>query len=188
VIDRIRTPALLAVAAIAVAGCGSDKKTQTSGVSTNPQAAVVGHPAPTSPSNSPSRPLPASLKDTSKRPVIPRPTGPPPTSLQVRDIVKGKGPAAKAGNALTMQYVGVSYSTGQEFDASWDRGRPFQFQLGAGMVIPGWDQGLVGIKPGGRRELVIPPDLAYGPQGRPPAIGPNETLVFIVDAVKVRGG
>jgi peptidylprolyl isomerase len=185
VIDRTRTPALLAVAAIAVAGCGSDKKTQTSGVSTNPQAAVVGHPAPTTPSRP--QPLPASLKDTSKKPVIPQPSGAPPTSLQVRDIVKGKGPAAKAGNALTMQYVGVSYSTGKQFDASWDRGQPFQFQLGAGMVIPGWDQGLVGIKAGGRRELVIPPDLAYGPQGQPPAIGPNETLIFIVDAVKVRG-
>ena len=88
----------------------------------------------------------------------------------------GNGPAAKAGDQLTVQYVGVNYADGKQFDASWDRGEPFQFQLGAGMVIPGWDQGLVGMKAGGRRELIIPPDLAYGAQGAPPDIPPNATL------------
>jgi peptidylprolyl isomerase len=83
-----------------------------------------------------------------------------------------------------VQYVGVSYSTGEQFDASWDSGQPFQFQLGAQMVIPGWDQGVAGMKKGGRRELVIPPDLAYGPQGRP-GIAPNETLVFVIDLLSV---
>ena len=83
--------------------------------------------------------------------------------------------------------MGVSWSTGQQFDSSWDRGKqPFKFKLGAGMVIPGWDQGLVGMRQGGRRELVIPPNLAYGPQGQPPSIGPNETLIFVIDLQKVK--
>jgi peptidylprolyl isomerase len=187
VIERTRVPALVAVAAIAVAGCGGGgKKKTTVDNHRTPQAAVAGATAPPTPPAQ-NQPLPASDKNTSKKPVIPRPTGTPPASLVVRDIVKGKGRPAKAGDNLTMQYVGVSWSTGQEFDASWDRGQPFKFQLGAGMVIPGWDQGLLGIKRGGRRELIIPPNLGYGPQGQPPAIGPNETLVFIVDAVKVGG-
>jgi peptidylprolyl isomerase len=186
VTPHIRVPALLAVAAVAVAGCGGGgKKTTTTDNQHHSQAAVAGSTSQPTPPPAPNQPLPASDKNTSKKPVIPRPTGTPPASLVVRDIVKGKGPAAKSGDKLTMQYVGVSWSTGQEFDASWDRGQPFKFQLGAGMVIPGWDQGLVGIKRGGRRELIIPPNLGYGPQGQPPAIGPNETLIFIVDAVKV---
>jgi peptidylprolyl isomerase len=126
--------------------------------------------------------------DTKSKPAIPAPSGDPPTELVTEDIVEGKGRAAKAGDNLTMQYVGVSWSNGQEFDASWDRGEPFVFQLGAGMVIPGWDQGLEGMKKGGRRLLAIPPELAYGPQGSPPVIGPNETLVFVVDLVKIGRG
>ena len=92
---------------------------------------------------------------------------------------------ATAGSNVTVQYVGTSFKNGRQFDASWDRGEPFSFQLGAGSVIPGWDQGVQGMKVGGRRQLVIPPDLAYGPQGSPPAIGPNETLVFVIDLVSV---
>jgi peptidylprolyl isomerase len=91
----------------------------------------------------------------------------------------------KAGQTATVDYVGVSFSTGQEFDASWDRGEPFPFPLGGGQVIQGWDQGVEGMKVGGRRELVIPPDLGYGPQGSPPAIAPNETLVFVIDLKKI---
>jgi FKBP-type peptidyl-prolyl cis-trans isomerase len=125
-------------------------------------------------------------KDRSKKPAIPAPKGDPPTSLVKKDIVKGKGKTAKAGGTVTVQYVGVSWSTGQEFDASWTSGQPFSFPLGAQRVIPGWDQGVAGMKVGGRRELVIPPDLGYGPQGSPPAIGPNETLVFVVDLEKVQ--
>ena len=101
--------------------------------------------------------------------------------------MEGKGKAAKSGDQLSMQYVGVTFADGQQFDASWDKGTPFQFQLGKGMVIKGWDQGLVGIKPGGRRELIIPAKLAYGATGRPPAIPPNSALVFIVDALSVSG-
>ena len=87
---------------------------------------------------------------------------------------------------MTVHYVGVSLANGRQFDASWDRGEPFQFQLGAGQVIPGWDEGVAGMKVGGRHQLVIPPRLAYGPQGSPSAIGPNETLVFVVDLLGVQ--
>jgi peptidylprolyl isomerase len=127
-----------------------------------------------------------SLKDTSKKPAIPKPTGPVPRTLKVHDIVKGKGQRARNGDQLTVQYVGVTFSTGEQFDASWDSGQPFSFRLGNGDVIPGWDRGLKGMRQGGRRELTIPPQLAYGSQGSPPAIGPNETLVFVIDLVGVR--
>jgi peptidylprolyl isomerase len=110
----------------------------------------------------------------------------PASQLQAVDVVEGDGPAAKNGDELTVQYVGVAQSTGQEFDASWDSGQPFTFELGAGMVIPGWDQGLEGMKVGGRRLLVIPGDLAYGPVGQSPDIGPDETLVFAVDLEKAK--
>jgi len=125
--------------------------------------------------------------DLTKKPEIPKPEGDPPTELQTEDIVEGEGPAAKAGDTVQMQYVGVSWSTGQQFDASWDSGQPFTFQLGAGGVIAGWDQGIVGMKRGGRRLLVIPPDLGYGEMGAGNgAIAPNETLVFAVDLVQIQ--
>ena len=92
---------------------------------------------------------------------------------------------AQTGDRLKVQYVGVSYSTGKQFDASWDRGEPYTFTLGAGNVISGWDQGLAGMKVGGRRELTVPPELAYGEQGRRPEIAPNATLVFVVDLLEV---
>lgn len=104
-----------------------------------------------------------------------------PAQLVTNDIVEGEGPAAKAGDNLSMQYVGVVTDTGEEFDASWDRGEPFEFELGAGNVIQGWDQGIVGMKVGGRRELIIPSDLAYGEAGSPPSIPANATLTFVVD-------
>jgi peptidylprolyl isomerase len=125
------------------------------------------------------------LTDTSRKPEIPKPTGSPPRRLKIEDIVKGKGRPAKKGDALTVQYVGVSFSTGAEFDASWDRGEPFTLTL-PGQVIDGWNQGLPGMRKGGRRKLTIPPNLGYGAQGSPPAIPPNETLVFVIDLVDLR--
>jgi len=125
------------------------------------------------------------LKDTSIKPVVPKPTGTPPRRLVKADIVRGKGPAAKPGDTVVVHYVGMHFSHGEEFDASWDGGGPFALELGAGTVIAGWDQGLVGIRAGGRRELIIPPELGYGAQGYPPDIPPNETLVFVIDAVSV---
>lgn len=109
------------------------------------------------------------------------PKGAPPKSLVTKDLEEGTGPAGKAGDVVSVNYVGVNYKTGKEFDASWSRGEPFTFTLGAGEVIPGWDQGVEGMKVGGRRELIIPPELGYGSTGSPPVIPPNETLVFVVD-------
>ncbi|MFL5833724.1 MAG: FKBP-type peptidyl-prolyl cis-trans isomerase [Solirubrobacterales bacterium] len=110
-----------------------------------------------------------------------KPSGAPPKELVTNDLEEGSGPEAKSGDTVTVQYVGVNYKTGKEFDSSWSRSEPFSFTLGAGEVIPGWDQGIEGMKVGGRRELVIPPELGYGSAGAPPAIPPNETLVFVVD-------
>jgi peptidylprolyl isomerase len=107
----------------------------------------------------------------------------PPKNLITKDLVAGNGPAAKSGSSLEMNYSLVTWSNKQKLDSSFDRGQTFPLQLGAGQVIPGWDQGLVGIMQGGRRLLIIPPDLAYGQGGN--GIQPNETLVFVVDAVKV---
>jgi len=120
------------------------------------------------------------------KPQVDVPEGPPPKQLEVRDITEGDGAEASAGDTVEVEYLGVSYSNGREFDSSWERPEPFTFQLGAGQVIPGWDQGIDGMKVGGRRELVIPPHLAYGKQGSPPAIKPNETLVFVVDLLDVQ--
>ena len=110
----------------------------------------------------------------------------PPSDLVATDITEGDGVEAKSGDTVSVHYVGVAHSTGEEFDASYNRGTPLQFRLGTGQVISGWDQGVQGMKVGGRRQLVIPPRLAYGPQGSPPAIGPNETLVFVVDLLGVQ--
>jgi peptidylprolyl isomerase len=126
------------------------------------------------------------LTDTSVKPELERPTGVPPRRLVREDIVKGKGPAAKRGDTVLVHYVGVSFSNGTEFDASWDRGQPFPVTLGEGQVIAGWEKGLLGIRKGGRRELVIPPKLGHGAAGAPPDIGPNETLVFVIDALEIR--
>ena len=167
--------AAVAIAAAAIAGCGGGGGKATT-------AEIPAGPAPSAP---PPAKASTNLKDTKAKPAIPKPKGAPPKKLVVKDIVAGKGRAAKKGDRLTMQYVGVTYADGKEFDSSWDRGQPFKFQLGKGSVIKGWDQGLVGIKPGGRRELIIPSKLAYGARGQPPSIPPNAALVFIVDALSV---
>jgi peptidylprolyl isomerase len=117
------------------------------------------------------------------KPEIDFPGGEPPENLEVTDVWEGDGAVAKAGDTVEVHYVGVAYSTGEEFDASWNRGEPLQFRLGAGQVIAGWDQGVQGMKVGGRRQLVIPPDLAYGDRGAPGAIAPGETLIFVCDLV-----
>ena len=124
--------------------------------------------------------------DLSTKPEVPVPDGEPPTELETVDVVEGDGPEAQSGDTVNVQYVGVNYSNGEQFDASWDAGQPFEFQLGGGSVIPGWDEGVVGMKVGGRRELIIPPDLGYGAQGRPPDIPPNETLIFVIDLLDVQ--
>jgi peptidylprolyl isomerase len=123
-------------------------------------------------------------RDLSAKPAVPKPTGAPPADLVTDDVVTGDGRPARSGDHVTVHYVGVSYSSGEQFDSSWDRGAPFDFPLGARRVIQGWDFGVTGMREGGRRTLVIPPSLGYGERGMGP-IAPNETLVFVVDLVKV---
>jgi len=120
-----------------------------------------------------------------QRPEIDFPGGEPSAELQITDIWEGDGAEAKPGDIVKVHYVGVAYSTGEEFDASWNRGDPLQFQLGAGRVIAGWDQGVQGMKVGGRRQLIIPPDLAYGDRGAGQVIAPGETLIFVCDLVSI---
>lgn len=120
-----------------------------------------------------------------ERPEIDYIDGPPPAELEVTDITVGDGAQAGHGSVVTVHYVGVAHSMGEEFDASWNRGEPLRFPLGAGRVIAGWDQGVLGMRVGGRRKLVIPPHLGYGPRGVGGVIKPNETLVFVVDLLGV---
>jgi peptidylprolyl isomerase len=178
-----RLPILLACLLLAVfaSACGDDPEDEAAA----PQETATAAPAEPEP-----EPGIADIEsistDLKEKPAVAQPSGEPPAELQSTDIVKGKGKAAKAGDTVSVQYVGTSWSTGTQFDASWDRGgEPFTFPLGAGQVIPGWDQGVVGMKEGGRRLLVIPPDLAYGAQSPSPDIGPNETLIFVVDLEKI---
>ena len=117
------------------------------------------------------------------KPEVDFPGGEPPAGLEITDVWEGDGAVAKAGDTVEVHYVGVAYSTGEEFDASWNRGDPIQFRLGGGQVIAGWDQGVQGMSVGGRRQLVIPPHLAYGDRGAGSTIAPGETLIFVCDLV-----
>jgi peptidylprolyl isomerase len=123
---------------------------------------------------------------THAKPEIDPPDGPPPADLEATDLTEGDGAEASAGQTVRVHYVGVAHSSGEEFDASYNRGEPLTFRLGAGQVIAGWDQGVQGMKVGGRRRLVIPPQLAYGDRGAGGVIAPGETLIFVVDLVDVR--
>jgi peptidylprolyl isomerase len=161
-------------AALAFAGCGGDD-------STSSEASAPSEATTTESGGE------AGAEEAAEgtKPEVTVPSGPPPKKLEIKELTKGTGAEAKAGDYVTVQYVGVGYESKEQFDASWDRGEPFSFGLGNGEVIKGWDQGVAGMKVGGRRELIIPPNLGYGPAGSPPAIGPNETLIFVVDLVEV---
>ncbi len=123
---------------------------------------------------------------STEKPEIDFPDGPPPNDLEVTEITAGDGQEATAGSTVSVHYVGVAHSTGEEFDASYNRGAPLDFRLGVGQVISGWDQGVQGMKVGGRRRLVIPPHLGYGDRGAGGVIKPGETLIFVVDLLDVR--
>ena len=120
-----------------------------------------------------------------ERPTIEKPEGDIPFELGIDDLVEGEGAEATKGSKVTVHYVGVKFTTGEEFDASWNRGEPFEFKLGAGQVIPGWDAGVEGMKVGGRRHLTIPSAMAYGARGAGGVIKPHEPLVFVVDLLSV---
>jgi peptidylprolyl isomerase len=188
---RTHLAAALAALALIAAGCGgndnksADTASTPAAETTTPAETTPTETTPSSSTGGSGAVLPIS-KNLKKKPTIPKPKGTPPSALVSKDIVKGNGKAAKTGDTVTVQYVGVSWSTGDEFDASWDRGQPFSFPLGAQQVIPGWDQGVAGMKVGGRRRITIPPNLAYGKRGAGGVIGPDETLVFVVDLVGVR--
>jgi peptidylprolyl isomerase len=173
---------LLCALALPLAACGGGDDSSSS---EKPASAPAGGPTPSA--DEAVAALADSIsKDTKTKPVVAIPAGGTPTKLTIKDIVRGTGRAAKKGDTVSVQYVGSSWSTGSEFDASWDKGQPFSFTLGNGDVIQGWDQGVPGMKPGGRRLLVVPPDLGYGAQGQPPTIAANETLAFVVDLESVK--
>jgi peptidylprolyl isomerase len=186
---KTRSFAALAGLSLLLAACGgsttdsaADKFARTAEEQAKTQKAPAETPAPTATKITPT----AAERDLSKKPKIPKSSGAAPTQLKVEDLVVGNGAAAKTGDKVAVRYVGVLYDNNKEFDASWDRGKaPFELTLGAGQVIAGWDQGLLGMKVGGRRKLTIPPDQAYGAQGQPPTIPKNATLVFEVDLTKI---
>jgi FKBP-type peptidyl-prolyl cis-trans isomerase len=170
-----KTTALLAglAHALALAACGSSK---APGIVTAPQQGATQASIPTTPKPPP---------QLASKPTVQVPSGPAPSKLVSKDLIQGTGQAAAAGKTVTVNYVGVLYKGGKQFDSSWQRNQPFTTALSPGSVIPGWVQGLSGMKVGGRRELIIPPNLAYGAKGSPPTIPPNSTLVFVVDLLSV---
>ena len=191
---------LVLLASIAAAGCGSGGDTKTADIPSGSAGSQPPAEADTTTTQTTTTsgakgtaraPLVSPTKDLSKKPRIPKQPGDAPSQLVVQDVVKGKGAKAEDGKVLTVRYVGVRFRDNQEFDATWGKPPPndkFEFPLGGGQVIQGWDQGIPGMRVGGRRQLTIPPDLAYGAQGSPPDILPNETLIFVVDLEKVQKG
>ena len=191
----LAAPALAAAAAaaLALAGCGSSSS--SSGITVAPSAGLTQAPASTTPTTTtpttattatptPTVALPAAFKS---KPTVTVPTGPPPTKLVIKDLIKGTGPVVKAGDTVLVQYVGVLYKNGKQFDASWDDGSGQPVDEPLGDVIAGWQEGIPGMREGGRRELIIPPSLAYGKTPRPAtgtgdvSIPANSTLVFVID-------
>jgi peptidylprolyl isomerase len=197
-----KTAALLAVSAIAlslpIAGCTNDEGFRRDDSSLDLDSSTKVPKELTEVKDAPARkagePLPEQKNvtgvstDLSKKPDPGKPSGDAPEELQASDVVTGTGAEAKSGDEVEVQYVGVLFADGKEFDSSWKRDEPFKFTLGQGEVIKGWDEGVAGMKVGGRRVLVIPSDLAYGPQGSPPSIPADAPLVFVVDLKKVGKG
>jgi peptidylprolyl isomerase len=186
---RLSILAVVLALSLAALGCGGDDETSTADQAT---IQTQTETTPTTPTTAPSDEAPKARKvkptageaNIDRKPKVPEGKGDPPSNLEVQDLIVGKGKRAQAGDMVTVQYVGVLFDNGKEFDASWQGSRAgpgFDFPLGAGQVIPGWDQGVVGMREGGRRKLIIPPELAYGAQGFPPDIPPNAALIFDID-------
>jgi peptidylprolyl isomerase len=182
---RVPLGALAAACAVALgAGCGSGGSgTITVGNENKGDEALARSSSPTSSTSTPTETATAKTPTSgalSKEPKVTPPSGPPPAKLVVKDLIKGTGAEAKLGQSITVNYVGVLYHGGKQFDASWKRGEPSTFSLETGKLIQGWTQGIPGMKVGGRRELIIPASLAYGAKGTS-GIPPNEPLVFVID-------
>lgn len=172
---------IAACLALVAAGCGSGSSSSSTSASTNSEEKTAEEkPAPKE--NAAGEYI---AETTPNVPQVTIPKGPPPKKLVIEDLKKGSGPTAKKGDKVTVHYVGVTYSTKEQFDANWEN-EPFSFKLGAQEVIPGWDKGVPGMKVGGRRKLTIPPSLAYGSEGVYPSIPPNSTLVFIVELLAAK--
>ena len=195
--SRVRTWSLVVLTAsvVGLAGCSSSSSspTTTGASSTSTTAAstsTTGAPTSTTAASTTVATIPAQdlspAGTAGQAPSIVVPSGAPPTQLESSDLIVGTGPAAKAGDTVTVQYVLATYSSGKVVQSSWTS-QPFTFTLDANppAVITGWDQGVVGMKAGGRRELIIPPSLGYGPNAQGPGIAANDTLVFIVDLLKI---
>jgi peptidylprolyl isomerase len=186
---RARAPRrLLAVAAglaatVALAACSSSPSSSASNTTTSNQT-HSGSGASTAVGTIPVADR-SPAGSSGAEPTVTVPSGTPPTQLESADLIEGSGPSAAPGNALTVQYTLATYSSGKVIQSSWSANQPFTFTLGAGQVIPGWDKGVVGMKAGGRRELIIPPSLGYGAQSPGPGIAPNDTLVFVIDLQKI---
>jgi peptidylprolyl isomerase len=172
--------------AAALSGCGSST---APGVQLAPSGgateASVSATTTTASSSSSTVTTPKPPSPLSKEPVITVPAGAAPKTLVTKDLIKGTGAVATSGSTITVNYVGALYSNGKVFDASWKRNQTFTTPLSNGSVIPGWVQGIQGMRVGGRRELIIPPSLGYGASGSPPSIPPNATLIFVVDLLNV---
>jgi peptidylprolyl isomerase len=170
-------------ASIVIAGCGgsSNSSTITIGAERASDNALADKTETTKKAPETATAKTPTSGPLSKEPKVTPPSGAAPAKLEVKDLITGTGAEAKAGQTVTVNYVGVLFKGGKEFDASWKRQQPFSFALGKGQVIAGWDQGVQGMKVGGRRELVIPAALAYGAKGSPPTIPANAPLVFVID-------
>jgi peptidylprolyl isomerase len=191
---KLRSRAALGLAALAtaalIAGCGSSGSSSTITVGNENKAdealgkssAAATTSTPTSTTASAKTPVSGPL---AKEPTVTIPAGGAPTALVIKEIIKGTGAEAKTGQPVTVNYVGALFHGGKVFDASWKRNEPFVFTLGQGAVIKGWDQGVPGMKVGGRRELIIPATLAYGSKGAGSSIPPNAPLVFVIDLLGV---
>jgi peptidylprolyl isomerase len=191
-IPKLRIGALVAllVLVVAAAGCGGSSKNESAADQSAAKAESEAKnqkpiPEPTAPASATATPT-AGEADINKKPTVPKGSGTAPTALKAETLIAGSGAQIKNGQQATVQYVGVLFKNGKEFDTSWGKGKqPFAFTIGSGQVISGWDQGVLGMKVGERRRLTIPADLAYGAQGSPPKIGPNEPLIFDIDLKKI---
>lgn len=179
--------ALCAALATAVAGCGGSSDSSTSSTESSASTEAGGSSTKSGEGSEESgEGVPkASPGEKKTKPTVTVPKGIPSNRYAFKELEEGTGATAKKGDEVTVQYVGVGYDSEEEFDSSWSRNEPFSFTLGAGEVIKGWDKGVEGMKVGGRRELLIPGNLAYGAAGSPPSIGPNETLIFVIDLLSV---